>query len=382
MNFNLFAINQNRGLYISTTIVLFVLSFLFLLGRGISFQYNENLHTYNSFREKSSIQIERIDQQPLSQENVTFVEQTLGEYDPLIKKSFYRIDFSGIAKFQALDTEFRGFGIDLKRDNETLQKYIEIERGENLNSKSQNSIIISSSIADRLKVDINESIELYLLNRNAEDGGNDIMNIALIKVDGIFKQPFSDKNIIFFPTRLAESILKSSNIDFIEVEFYLQSDIYRVNQELAEKLEKEGLAFKILEITESKTLYKISILATIFIILIVGTLSYRDNLLLIEKRRKIFSTLLNYGWKKRELVIFSFNELLIINGISFLITLFLLYLVFAINIPYPSLFNNYNIPLEISFEFSEILFVSAGMTLLNMGFSAIWITLFSKFRRE
>jgi ABC-type lipoprotein release transport system permease subunit len=382
MSFNFTLINQNRGLYISTILTIFVLSSILLLSYGLATKYNDEKHIHNSFMTKESIRLTKESRKSILNSEVSTIEEILGEYDALIKKSFLRVEFSGIAKFNELDHQFIGLGIDLKRDYETFQDYIEIEKGDNLDAQSQNRILISSSIAEKLGVDLNDSLEIYVLNRYEESIDVDVINIASIKIRGIFQEAFNEGSTIFFPKRLAESILKSSNIDSITVEFYLQNDMKRVRDELENKLKPLGFKIETLEIEENEIIGTLAIIEIVLITLLIAVLSYRDNRLLIEKRKPIFSSLINYGWKKSELLVLSFNELLIVNGGAFLIIFSMLYLLFSLNIPYPSLFNNYNIPLQIDFQFIEILYVALGMTLINMGFSALWLSLFSKFKRE
>jgi len=386
MRFSIISIIQNRGIYISTLLTFIVLAYLTIFSKYWILEYQtlasmqKELSPKHSFVIKKDLQFS--DSKAIDMLEIEEVEKILGKYDSIIKKLFYRVEFSGLAKNGDLRTEFKGFGIDLKRDEDSLNRYIFIERGESLTDKSKNSIIISQTMASKLKVDINESLEIFILNRDNEMI-DEVVNIASLKVNGIFKEPFEESNMLFLSIRLSDFILKTSDLDSIIVEFYLQNDADSIREEL--NLQFKDLGLKIEDNISQNRLEifdKIVNTIYIFILFLVLILAYRDTQLLIERKRTNIRTLIHHNWKFLNISILNIQESIIFNLSAFIITFIIVTTIFSLNIGYPSIFTSVNIPIYLDPKLVDIMIYIIPLFILNFIVQNIGFIFFANFKRD
>ena len=386
MKYSINSIIKNREIYITTFITFFVLAFLTIFTKYWINEYlqletlQKDLITKESLVIKKGLNFQ--DSEIINLADTQQVEKILSEYDSVIKKVFYRVEFSGLAKNDEFATNFRGFGIDLKRDESSLNKFIQIEKGQNLSINYKNSIIISQNMANRLKVDINDSLEIFVLNRDNEMIDDEVVNIASLRINGIFKEPFNNRNLLFLPIRLSDFILKTSDLNSIIVDFYLEVDAKRVKEELNQKLQKFGMKIEEIKIVEIEKIQKIEIAIYILILFFATILAFRDVKILIEKRRKNIRALIQYNWGKFQIFRLNFSEVMIFNILAFLLSAFLILLIFSFNFSYPSIFTIFNIEINISPTIFDILIYLSPLFILNSIIQIIWFMFFANFKRD
>jgi len=386
MKFSINSILKNRAIYITTFITFFILAFLTIFTKYWISQYLELEYLQKDLITKESLVVKKgltfQDSEIITLADIHKVEKILSEYDSVIKKVFYRVKFSGIAKNDEFSTNFQGFGIDLKRDANSITEFIKIKQGQNLSNISKHSIIISEKMAKELKVDVNDSLELFVLNRDNEMIDDEVMNIASLRINGIFQEPFSNRNLLFLSMPLSNFILKTSDVNSIIIDFYLTVDAKRVKKELSKKLEKFGMKIKERNIKELEKAEIIEISIYILILFFVIILSFRDVKILIENRRNNIKALIQYNWTSFQIFRLNLSEILIFNTLAFIISAFIILFIFSLNLSYPSIFTNFNIYINISPEISNILVYLLPLFIVNIIIQIIWFLLFAKFKRD
>jgi len=386
MRFSLKSIAQNRGLYISTFLTFLVLAYLTIFSKYWIGEYLTLTTAQKDLISKESLIIKKdiltTNSQSINITEIQNIVKILGDYDSLIKKVIYRVEFSGLAKNGDLETGFQGFGLDLKRDENSLNRYIQIDKGEILTDTSNNSIIISKTMATKLKLDINDSLEVVVLNRESDEDNEDVINIASLKVNGIFNEVFENRNTLFISIRFLDYLLKTSDVNSVIVEFYLQDDLKRVKDDLNQKIASLNLKIENQSNDiELKVIQDIVNSIYIFILFFVIVLAYRDVKILIDKRREDMKVFIHYHWSKFDIYLLNIEESFIFNISAFIVTVIILKLIFAMDISYPSIFTTFNLDIHISPTIVEIIIYSSPIFIVNL---LIQITTYFlvKFKRD
>lgn len=386
MKFSVTSIIKNRNLYLTTFVTFLIIAYISILSNLWLNAYSNISTSYQSFTPKESLIIEKINiEKPTKYIDISEIEsidKILGEFDAIIKKTIYRVEFSGLAKNGEFEAEFSGIGIDLKRDKSNLDNYIQITKGLNLQEDSQNSIIISETIAKNLRVDVNQSIELYVLNRDDEIFNDEVMNIASLNISGIFQEPFSSNSLIILPIRLSDFILKTSTINSVIIEFYLKEDSKRFKLEVNEKLKSIGLNIKENKnISQFQDWHNILYVLYTFLLFTVVIIAHRDSRLLIERKRNNISTLIHYDWKRSDIFLLNLKENLIFNILAFGFLTIIIFAILSLNINYPSIFTNFNLNIHIDVKFLDVILYSIPIFIINFLVHTIIFQLFSNFKR-
>lgn len=375
MGLSLNYIKRNRGVYLSTLVIFIILSYIILFSKYWSNSYLSLSSEYSNFLSSQSIAIEKNSSSGRSVIDLSTTEEIdkiLGEYDSAIKGVSYRLELSGIVKNGDRESQFQGIGVDLKRDEEFIDKYIEISNGDSISLKSQNAILISKTLSEKIEVEQNQSIELYVLNRDGEKMDYEVINSASLKVSGLFEERFENRELIILPIRLAESILKTSEINMIVVDFYLTEDRVRYENELEEKLNKFGFSIKKIEnnLEREKIDFGITTLY-IFIILFVVVLAYRDVSILIERRRDDIRTLINYGWKDSQISLLNIKEATLFHLITYFIVVGVVFALLKLTAG--GVINSDMIEID----FMDIAPIFVGSLIIH----AVWYLFLAKFER-
>jgi ABC-type lipoprotein release transport system permease subunit len=294
------------------------------------------------------------------------LENILGKYNSQIKKVFYRTEFAGLAKHNEFEASFHGFGIDLKGGDETLSTFLTIEKGKNLLTSGKSSVIISRAMAEKLNVNLNDNIEIFVLNRDVEIGENEIINIASLKINGIFNEKFDHRNYLFLPIKLSDFILKSAKVNSVIVEFYTQEDLEKLKNELKENLAKFDMKFyKIPKVKNINSIIRIINNLFNIVMIIAVFIAIRDSLLLLEKRQNNNRVLLAQGWTKMKILKMNIFEITIFNIFSWIFISLIISLIFFINFGYPVIFTDLDFNIYLNVEISDILFYTSALFLLN-----------------
>ena len=159
-------IKRNIRVYLSTLIIFIILSYLLLFAKNWSNSYLSLSSQYDNFLFSQSIAIEKNSTQNslITISEVDEVEKILSEYDSSIQNISYRLELAGIVQYQDRESQFYGVGIDFNRDKDFIDRYLSLTGGEE-NLTSQNFVLVSKSLGEKLQVQQNENLELYVLRK-------------------------------------------------------------------------------------------------------------------------------------------------------------------------------------------------------------------------
>ena len=374
MGLSLSYIKRNLDIYLTTILILLSLSALFFF---VKYWNETSLYLSSSYSHFITPQSLIVKKETTSGTGgidiITMkkIEKILSDYDSSIRNISYRLKLYGISKYQERESQFFGIGVSFQRDEEFLNRYIDFI-GETPQLKSlKNRIFVSSTLADRLHVEIGSTIDIYLLNRDSEKLDYEIINSASYKIGGLFREKFKNRELILFPAGLAESVVNSSEFDEVVIEFYTKEDRLRYRDELEKKLSEIGLYIKDIEDNSEREKMEFEIgIFYLFLLFFVLLLSYRDVSILIERRREDMGTLINYGWTNMQIAISNIREVAIFHLITYIAILGIL----MIAIQFVDIYPQSNPIVELPTLVAPIVGTSL---LVHM----VWYLFFTKFER-
>ncbi len=374
MGLSLSYIKRNLDIYLTTILILLSLSALFFF---VKYWNETSLYLSSSYSHFITPQSLIVKKETTSGTGgidiITMkkIEKILSDYDSSIRNISYRLKLHGISKYQERESQFFGIGVSFQRDEEFLNRYIDFI-GETPQLKSlKNRIFVSSTLADRLHVEIGSTIDIYLLNRDSEKLDYEIINSASYKIGGIFREKFKNRELILFPVGLAESVVNSSEFDEVVIEFYTKEDRLRYRDELEKKLSEIGLYIKDVEDNSEREKMEFEIgIFYLFLLFFVLLLSYRDVSILVERRREDMGTLINYGWTNMQIAISNIREVVIFHLIAYIAILGIL----MIAIQFVDIYPQSNPLVELPTLVAPIVGTSL---LVHM----VWYLFFTKFER-
>jgi len=362
---------HHKKIYISTTVIYFLLLFVIIFIKYWLIELYQFSLGSQELLTNNSVKIIK-NNSLITASEFQELENLLGQYDSRIKKVFYRVEFAGLAKHNKFEASFHGFGIDLKGGDEALSIFLTMEKGNNLITSVKSSVIISKAMAKKLNVDLNDNIDIFVLNRDNEIGENEIINIASLKISGIFNEKFDNRNYLFLPIKLSDFILKSAKIDSVIVEFYTSEDLERLQKELQKKLAKFDMKFyKTPKVKNINSIILITDSLFVFLMLIVMFIAVRDTLLLLEKRQYNQRVFLAQGWTSNDILKMNILEITIFNVLSWLLISLLITLIFLMNFGYPVIFTDLNFKIYLNVSLLDILFYTSTLFLLNWTIQSI-----------
>jgi hypothetical protein len=289
--FTLHNIWQSRWNYIFTTLITLLLFSIYIFldsWRGDTLLKSERA---SELLPKNSTAFYSGSESHFSSGQLHQFQNILQKSDSSIDTIFYQKLFSGIAQNGSRDGHFSGVSVQIKdhKDN-----FFQLKSGTFLEEANSSQALISSSMAEKLDVEINSSLNIYLLSRDEKRS----INKLSLQVVGVFE---SDINIVVLSDTLSFVLLGETSVDRVVVKFR--------NLETLGEMEKE--AEEIGVVAKKEDLEKTQPLPTMVLIslLAVATLLFFWNIRdLLFRRESDISALLNYNWSRRGVFLSLFLE--------------------------------------------------------------------------
>jgi hypothetical protein len=292
-------------------------------------------------------------------DDILQLQTFLGEYDVFIQRIGFQMLFSGIAENKEQNINFYGIGIDTKRDIKTLPKLFKLQKGRYLSDKLDSEIMISSKLSKKLRLKVGDEIRLYTINRNSEKG----INSLSLKIVGIFKESFQDRNLVVMPLRISDSFLKSNLLDRVVLKFSSEN----ILQEVSNKISEVGFKF---EKSNGSNIFdevwKVTVWLYVVISITILFISYQSWRADIRFSKDIFETLMIYDWSRYRIFKLLTLELFFLSILLSILVPIISYLSFIIVYEPVALFSNGDLRVNFDIEMSNV--VSNALFLIAIYF--------------
>jgi len=369
------------GSYLFISIPIFLVSLVLTLFLSWSDSFKEVYATLLNLDSDSSLHIKPANSRDgsvtIDEPTLMKLKEKLGESDNIIRNVVPRANFYGIIKSGSVDSTFTAKGIDPSKDREFITSSINIVSGEFLDTRKRDSILISTELANKLKVKSGDRVDLYTLNRDKNKEKRQEINKITVFVDGVFQSGVERRELIIIPLYLTDTLLKNSNVDEIILNLYSSNDVDRFKEALTPFLEKLNLKVESREeYRHSESLKSSFIIVSALISLLLIFLLYRTLTATLDKRDNDIKTLIHYGWSSNSILSELSKEFIIFSIFITLLNSVVLFasmeIISSLNIV-PTLFTNYPVEIELAVNIQDIFIVSGVVGLATLLTSLILV---------
>ena len=265
--------------------------------------------------------------------NYTDNQSDVSTYPLSLRQNFYPKfkSVEGINHVQAVATKdgiirtenafegiiFKGVGKDYRWN--TLQEYLVEGKIPTVNGNLSNEIMISSYLADRLELKLNDEFNTFFIKKEA----NKLPNLRRFKVVGIYNSGFPefDSAYLFGDIRHVQRINKWTENEVGSFEVFIndftqiESKGREVYQEISSTLNSQTIVDKYYYIFEWLKLFDFNIIVILVIMIIVSTINMVVALLvIILERTQMIGILKSMGasnWSIRKIFLYNASYLIV-----------------------------------------------------------------------